>query len=147
MRGAPGLHPRHMDRPLEVVAVLRFGEPAALTCRLARFAARRFPAVPLMPPVAWIGPKQLPTAQALASSRALHRSASPFGGSCSATTEIGAPYRCVRKNTQNQAKKTSEIKNFEEDRLRKYTTFIPTNSHDYRNDDDTARHGHQQKRQ
>src|SRR3990167_7879770 len=42
------------------------------------------------------------------------------------------------KNTQNRAKKSSEIKNFEEDRRRKYTTFIPTNSNDYRNDGDIA---------
>ena len=45
-------------------------------------------------------------------------------------------YARARKNTQNQAKKTSEIENFEEDRRRKYSTFIPTNSHDYRNDGD-----------
>src|SRR3990172_9258207 len=47
-------------------------------------------------------------------------------------------YARARKNTQNQAKKTSEIENFEEDRRRKYSTFIPTNSHDYRNDGDNC---------
>ena len=92
-----------------------------------------------MPQVACIRSKQFPTAQALASSRALHHSASPLGGSCSATTEFERRYRCVRKNTQNPAKKNSEIENFEEDRRRKSTTFIPTNSHDYRNDGDTGR--------
>src|SRR3990172_5068608 len=82
MRGAPSLHPRHVDRSSEVVAVRCFGEPAALTRGLARLAARELRAVPLMPQVARIGSKQFPTAQALASSRALHRSASPSGGSC-----------------------------------------------------------------
>jgi hypothetical protein len=136
MRGAPGLHPRHVDRPSEVVAVLGFSEPAALTGRLARLAARGLRAVPLMPQIARIGSKQFPTAQALASPRALHRSASPLGGSCGATTECERRYGCDRKNTQNRAKKISEIEDFEENRRRKYTTFIPTNSHDYRNDGD-----------
>jgi hypothetical protein len=59
-----------------------------------------------------------------------------LGGSCGATTALRRRYGRTRKNTQNRAKKTSEIENFEEDRRRKYSTFIPTNSHDYRNDGD-----------
>jgi len=78
MRGAPSLHPRHVDRSSEVVAVRCLGEPAALTRRLARLAARKLRAVPLMAEVACIGSKQFPTTQALASYRALHHSASPL---------------------------------------------------------------------
>jgi len=131
--GAPGSHPRHVDRALEVVAVLRLGEPAALTRRLACLAAHRLRAVPLMSAVAWISSKQLPTTQALASSRALHRSASPCGGSCGSTTEHERRYGRAGKNTQNPAKKISEIENIKENRRRKYTTFIPAKSHDYQN--------------
>ena len=38
---------------------------------------------------------------------------------------------------QSPAKKSSEIENIEEDRRRKYTTFIPAKSHDYQNVGDT----------
>ncbi len=49
----------------------------------------------------------------------------------------GMPHHAsARKNKQNRAKKSSEIENFEENRRRKSTTFIPTISHDYRNDAD-----------
>jgi len=57
-----------------------------------------------------------------------------LGGSCGAITEIRRRYRRTGKNTKNPAKKNSEIENLEEDRRRKYTAFIPTNSHDYQND-------------
>jgi hypothetical protein len=61
-----------------------------------------------------------------------------LGGSCDVITAIGRRYGRTGKNTQNQAKKTFEIENFEEDRRRKYTAFIPTSSHDYQNDAGTG---------
>lgn len=39
---------------------------------------------------------------------------------------------------QNRAKKSSEIENHEEDRRRKYATFIPANSDGYRTGADTS---------
>jgi hypothetical protein len=69
-----------------------------------------------------------------------------LGGSCGAITDIGRRYGHTGKNTQNPAKKNSEIENLEEDRRRKYMAFIPTNSHDYQNDAGRRKHGSRIKR-
>jgi hypothetical protein len=55
MLGTPGTHPEHVRRSAKVVAVLRLGQPAALTGGLARLAALGLGAVALMAPIAPIG--------------------------------------------------------------------------------------------
>jgi hypothetical protein len=52
MLGTPGTHPQHVRRSAKVVAVLRLGQPAALTGGLARLAALGLGAVALMAPIA-----------------------------------------------------------------------------------------------
>jgi len=55
MGRAPGAHPLHIRRSVEVIAVLRLIEPAALTGRFARLAAHCLAAVALVVTVTWIG--------------------------------------------------------------------------------------------
>jgi len=61
----PGLHPRDILRPSEIVPVLRFGEPAALAGGFTRLTAGGLRTVVLMPEVSRIGSEQLTATQAL----------------------------------------------------------------------------------
>jgi hypothetical protein len=58
---APGANPVDIEGPAEVVAVLGLAGPAALARGLAGLAARGFGAVLLMPEIAIVGKKKLPT--------------------------------------------------------------------------------------
>jgi hypothetical protein len=72
MRLPPFLHPIDVLRSAEVIFVIRFGEPAALTRRFARLATGSLRTVSLVPEVSRIGPEHLSAAQALPRSLALH---------------------------------------------------------------------------
>ena len=78
MGRAPRPHPLDMGRPTEVVTILGFREPAALTRGLARLPAAGLRAVSLMPEVTSVRLEEFSTMPALTSSFALHRPTSPL---------------------------------------------------------------------
>jgi hypothetical protein len=84
----PSAHPLDICSPVEVIAVLRLVEPAALAGRLARAATLRFGAVPLMAQVAWVRTEPIPAVSTLPSSVLSHRrapSSTPMIGNCPAS--------------------------------------------------------------
>jgi hypothetical protein len=100
MLATPALYPRDLLGAAEVALVLGFGEPPALTGRLARLSARGSGAIPLVPHIAWVRPEQHPATQALTLSLAFHGPALLGARSCTAARELSQPSACA-KNRQN----------------------------------------------
>ncbi len=65
MSFTPLLYAGDIDRSVEVVAVIRFIEPAALALRFRGLSAFRFRAEPLPMPVPIVGREEVPAAHTL----------------------------------------------------------------------------------
>jgi hypothetical protein len=102
MGGTPGAHPLHIRRAPEVVAVLRFAQPTALTGRLAGTPTLRLGAVVLMAQIARIGKKKLLAVPALTSSVGFHWCAlrsTPMMGK-RGTAAPAKRHQAIRQTTQ-----------------------------------------------
>jgi hypothetical protein len=103
MLGAPALHARDLLGAAEIVAVLGFGQPPALTGSLARLTARGFGAIPLVPHIAHIGLEPRSAIQALTLSLlALHGPALP--GADHATRQCPVPIARRTGTTEGKEK-------------------------------------------
>jgi hypothetical protein len=80
MRHAPFLYALHILRPAEIIAVLRFSEPALLACGFTGLPALRFGTISVALQVPVIRCEENPATQALSLSNPLfHRSLTSAG--------------------------------------------------------------------
>lgn len=105
MLGAPTLHARDLPGAPEIVAVLGFGEPPALTGSLARLTARGLGAVPLVPHISPVGLELRTAVQALTLSLlALHEPGPPCADHATRT----CPVQIARRTGTTEGKKNSD---------------------------------------